>query len=76
MIQVAEDSDSSEDSEEVVEEASEEVVEDEEEEIAEAEAPVEEISEAPEMEEDDSEIFAETQQILADAAVAEIDEEV
>jgi len=74
--EVAEDSDSSEDSEEVVEEASEEVVEDEEEEIAEAEAPVEEISEAPDMEEDNSEIFAETQQILADAAVAEIDEEV
>ena len=73
--EVAEDSDS-EESEEVVEEASEEVVEDEEEEIAEAEAPVEEISEAPEMEEDDSEFFAETQQILADAAVAEIDEEV
>jgi len=65
---VAEDS-SSEVSES--EEASEESIE-EEIEIAEAEASVEEIP--AQEEEDDSELFAATQQILADAVIAEIDE--
>jgi len=67
---VAEDS-SSEVSES--EEASEESIE-EEIEIAEAEASVEEVP--AQEEEDDSELFAATQQILADAVIAEIDEEV
>ena len=70
--------------EEVAAEVTEEVSEDTEEaeveedsdepEIAEAEITVEEIEES--VEEDDSELFAETQQLLADAAIAEIDEEV
>lgn len=67
---VAEDS-SSEVSES--EEASEESIE-EEVEIAEAEVSVEEVP--AQEEEDDSELFAATQQILADAVIAEIDEEV
>ena len=61
----------------VTEEVSEDTDEEDEEsepEIAEAEVSVEEIIENAE--EDDSELFAETQQLLADAAVAEIDEEV
>jgi HK97 family phage prohead protease len=57
------------------EEASEESSEEMETEIAEAEAPVAEVSETPqELMEDDSDLFAETQQILADASIAEIDE--
>ena len=70
--------------EEVAAEVTEEVSEDtedaeveediEEPEIAEAEITVEEIEEA--VDEDDSELFAETQQLLADAAIAELDEEV
>lgn len=61
----------------VTEEVSEDTDEEDEEsepEIAEAEVSVEEIIENAE--EDDSELFAETQQLLADAAIAEIDEEV
>jgi len=66
--------DSSEEVSESEEEASEEIVE---EEIAEAEAEVsEEVVEAEVAEEDDSELFVETQQILAEAALAELDDTV
>ena len=75
IAEEVEEEESSEESEVVEEEVSEESSEDEPE-IAEAEAPVEEVQEAQEMMEDDSELFAETQQLLADAAVAELDEEV
>ena len=75
IAEEVEEEESSEESEIVEEEVSEESSEDEPE-IAEAEAPVEEVQEAQEMMEDDSELFAETQQLLADAAVAELDEEV
>tara|TARA_B100000927_G_scaffold164084_1_gene132203 strand:+ start:9878 stop:11170 length:1293 start_codon:yes stop_codon:yes gene_type:complete len=73
IAEEVEEEESSEESEVVEEEASEESSEDEPE-IAEAEAPVEEVQEAQEVMEDDSELFAETQQLLADAAVAELDE--
>ena len=72
--EIAEEVDSEEEVEAVTEEVSEEIVE---EEIAEAEAEVSEeaVVEAVE-EDDDSDLFAETQQILAEAALAELDDEV